>query len=79
MEKRIPKEVKAIADQECCNQIEYIGQLDGKDVFGICQVDDTGLPLPTGLPNIVLWDGKKGEVVTGKQSMSLLSRLDKSA
>ena len=34
MEKRIPKEVKAIADQECCNQIEYIGQLDGKDVFG---------------------------------------------
>lgn len=76
MSKNIPNKVQQIADQECCNSVRKVGQYMGRDVYGLGSVDDEGLPIPTGLPLLVLWNGEKTEVVTGEKSLELLSRLE---
>ena len=72
----IPPMVKTIADEEACNNIEYVGAYDGKDVYALGEVGDDGLPIPTGLPMLVLWDGKHTDVVSGEESLVLLGQLD---
>ena len=76
--KNIPIAVQRFAEKECCNRIRFIGVIDGKEVYRICQVDESGIPIPVGLPHLVLWDGTKTDLVTGEDSFLLLSRLDKS-
>lgn len=81
MEKRIPKEVKAIADQECCNQIDYIGTIIvdaiSHEVYCISEIDENGLPVPVGLPVLILWNGfKVDDVVTDSRSFEILSQID---
>ncbi len=81
MSKTIPNKVRDVAANEGCNHVEYVGTIEGNtrshEVFSISEVDENGLPIPTGLPVLVLWDGEEvEEVVTGARSLKLLSRLD---
>ena len=72
--KSIPKQVKEIADREACNSITYVGKHNGKEVYGIGEVDENGMAIPTGLPVLVLWDGETTEVVADYEALSLLSK-----
>lgn len=76
MKKSIPNEVKRIADREACNSINYLGNLDGVEVYSLGEVDENGDPIPNGLPFLALWDGERVETVCGEESLDLLSRLD---
>ena len=75
----IPIEVKRLAEHECCNRIRFIGVHNGKNVYSIGQVGEDGIPIPSGLPHLVIWDGAKTELVTGEEGLSLLSRLQEPA
>mgnify|MGYP007101829493 CR=1 FL=1 len=86
MSKTIPNKVREVAANEGCNHVEFVGTIvvgtiEGNtrshDVFSISEVDENGLPIPTGLPVLILWDGEEvEEVVTGARSLKLLSRFD---
>ena len=75
--KEIPDEVHRIADRECRNSIRYIGTLDGKEVYSLGKVDEDGIPMPTGMPHIVLWDGLKAELIVSQESLAILACCNK--
>ena len=56
--------------------LRFLVLQDGKDVFALGEVGDEGVPIPTGLPMLVLWDGKHADVVSGEESLAFLSQLD---
>ena len=73
----IPAGVHAIADKEGCNHIERVGAVDGFEVFSLSEVDEeSGIPIPTGFPLLVLWNGEAIKIVSGEKSLRLLSRLN---
>lgn len=72
--KDIPKEVMEIADACFCGVI-YVGVFDGKDVYGEKPSDEYP-PEPTGLPSLILWDGEKTEIVSGIESLDILSHIE---
>lgn len=79
MSKTIPEKVRETAANEGCNHVEFVGTIEGNtrnhDVYSISEVDKDGLPVPTGLPVLILWDGEDvEEVVYGARSLKLLSR-----
>ncbi|MBR3455752.1 MAG: hypothetical protein IKH26_10545 [Bacteroidaceae bacterium] len=76
MEKNIPEQVRIIAESEACNRIHFCGVDKGSEVYSISEVNDEGQPIPTGLPVLVLWDGKETTIISGEDSLKLLSRLD---
>lgn len=65
-----------IAEREVCNSIEYAGAYGGKDVYALGEVGDDGLPVPTGLPLLVLWDGRHTDIVSGMEGLKLLEKKD---
>jgi hypothetical protein len=73
MKKNIPNEVKALAEDLFCEEPEYIGSIDGSEVY--CEHQSDNDPAPTGLPTLILWNGNKAKVVSGTDSLHLLSRL----
>ncbi len=76
MEKKIPKEVQIIAEREACNAIDFCGIDDGWEVYGIGEVGEDGSIIPTGLPVLVLWKDGEIKIVSGEDSLRLLSRLE---
>lgn len=74
MNKNIPNQVQHIADQEGCNSIEYVGKYKNDEVYSLGEVDENGIPVPTGLPLLVLWNGERAETVSGQKSLDILSR-----
>lgn len=73
----IPAGVHAVADMKGCNHIERVGAVDGYEVFSLSEVDEeSGIPIPTGFPLLVLWNGDATKIVSGEKSLRLLSRLD---
>jgi len=75
MSKRIPNVVREKAEKIYCNDVEYIGELDGFEVYRE-QSDEQDTPEPTGLPALILWDGKQAKIVDGIESLDLLSRFE---
>lgn len=80
MSKNIPNKVSEVAADYGCNHVEYVGTIDGNtrshEVYSISETDEKGLPIPTGLPVLVLWDGDEvEEVVTGARSLQLLAKV----
>ena len=80
MSKNIPNKVSEVAADYGCNHVEYVGTIDGNtrshEVYSISETDEKGLPIPTGLPVLVLWDGEDvEEVVTGARRLKLLAKV----
>lgn len=75
MNTTVPPEVKAIARREACNCINYCGKIDDFDVYSISEVGEDGDTIPTGLPYLVLWDGKVTKEIDGMDALKLLSQL----
>lgn len=73
MNKTIPNEVKALAEEVFCEEPEYLGSIDGSEVYREHQGENN--PDPTGLPTLILWNGNTAKVVSGTDSLQLLSRL----
>lgn len=72
----IPKIVWEVATNEGCNSVQYLGEHNGSQVFGMGIVGKNGLPEPTGLPELILLKDGKTEIVGGEEGLELLSRLD---
>ena len=76
MNHKIPQAVLLAASNEAFNEITYIGNLDGQEVYGFAEVDESGFPVPLGLPTLGLWDGKRVEIVSGEEGLQLLGRFE---
>ena len=74
MSKTIPNEVTALAGKLFCGEAELVGVVDGSEVYAE-QREESEKPDPTGLPTYILWNGRKTKVVSGLDSLDLLSRL----
>lgn len=75
MNRKIPNAVIEKAEKIYCNDAEYIGKLDGFEVYRE-QADEQDTPEPTGLPALILWDGNQAKIVEGIESLDLLSRFE---
>ena len=75
MSKTIPNAVREKAEKIYCNDVKYIGEIDGFEVYNE-QADEQDTPEPTGLPVLILWDGKRVKIVDGIESLNLLSRFE---
>lgn len=73
MSKTIPNQVSKIAVREGCNHIEFVGAYKGREVYSVSSVDEDSFPVPTGLPMLVLWNGERTEVISGSESLNILS------
>ena len=75
MEKKTtPQEVIAAAKKIFCGEAEFVGVVDGSEVYAEHK-EESETPEPTGLPIFILWNGYKTKVVSGLDSLDLLSRL----
>ena len=74
MSKTIPNEVTALAGKLFCGEAELVGVVDGSEVYAEHR-EGSEKPDPTGLPTYILWNGRKTKVVSGLDSLDLLSRL----
>ncbi|MBP5764973.1 MAG: hypothetical protein J6W47_07650 [Bacteroidales bacterium] len=70
--KPIPPEVQQLAEKVFCNRTEFLGVVDGFEVYA---ESDGGkeTPDPTGLPTFILWDGNKARIVGGLEALPILS------
>lgn len=73
--RNIPKIIEIEANKRGCNSINYCGEIDGAQVFGIGVVDRRGDMLPTGLPRFLKLKDTKVEFVDGEAGLELCSRL----
>ena len=73
--KEIPKAVIEAA-QKLGNSIRFVGELDGWHVYSIGVVGKNGVPEPTGLPDLLLWNGKTMKNIYGFEALDLLGRFD---
>lgn len=73
--KNIPSQIKDIAKNEGCNHIEFVGNIDNKDIYCISEIGDDGLFVPRGLPTLVSWNEKNYNIITGEDSLELLGTL----
>lgn len=73
--KPIPKEVNIIAEKIFCEETEYIGDYKEFEVYGE-KVSTDVTPQPTGIPILILWDGKNTKTISGMESLELLSCFD---
>lgn len=74
---KIPKIVLSEAEKHGLCEMEYIGEIDGTQVYGeVGEVDEDGFPIPTGLPCLILLKDGKTELVGGTEALRLLGRLD---
>lgn len=77
MDKNIPKEVLDEAAKHRLGEIEYVGTTDKIRVYGeVPETDENGFAVPTGLPVLILWDGKTAKIVSGEDSLPILSGFD---
>lgn len=77
MKDNIPKEVLDKATKHRLGEIEYVGTTDNMRVYGeVPEIDENGFAVPTGLPVLILWDGKKAKIVSGEDSLLILSCFD---
>ena len=72
MNKTIPKEVTARAEKLFCGEAEFVGVVDGSEVYAE-HTEESETPDPTGLPTYILWDGRKVKVVSGLDSLPTFS------
>ena len=74
MSKTIPNDVKRLAELLFCEEPLFVGAVDGLDVYAENKSDEE-VSEPTGLPVVILWDGRKASSVGGVKALDVLSRL----
>jgi len=72
---KIPEIIKIEAQKHACNDIQYVGCIDGREVFGIGAIDENGNSLPTGLPKCLILKDSVVEYLHGNAVFDLYSRL----
>lgn len=60
---------------EMANHAEKIGATAGGDVYALSLLDGEGMPLPIGLPVLVISKGDNYTLITGDESLELLRTL----
>lgn len=61
----------AQAKGEVANRIEKIGTTADGDVYGLGLLGADGLPMPTGLPRLIIVNGKNYTLITGEEALNL--------
>lgn len=61
---------------ETANHAEKIGVTADGDVYGLSLLDDEGMPMPTGLPVLVISKGENYTIVTGEEALNLSVSFD---
>lgn len=73
--KKIPKIVEEYASKHGLCEMEYVGEIDGSQVYKeINEVDEDGFPVPTGLPCLILLKDGETKFVGGIEALELLGR-----
>lgn len=75
MNDSIPTIIKELAEDMGYNSVKYLGELDGSSVFGGGFIGKDGLPVPTGLPELILLKDGQTKVVSGEEGLQLSLRL----
>lgn len=74
--KEISQAVKKAALKHGLGIMEYIGKVDGSEVYSEHREEtEDGLLTPTGLPCLILLTGETVELVAGLDALKLLDRL----
>lgn len=56
---------------ETANHAERIGATAEGEVYALSLLDDAGMPMPVGLPVLVISKGEKCTLVTGDEALKL--------
>ena len=73
--KQIPIEVNNVAKKIFCEEAEYLGDYNEFEVY-VKKIPTDDIPQPTGIPILILWDGKNTKTISGMESLELLSYFD---
>lgn len=60
---------------ETANHAEKIGTTAGGDVYGLSLLDAEGMPMPIGLPRLIIAKGENYTLITGAEALELLESL----
>lgn len=71
---KIPKIVKQTAEGNGCNSVNFVGVLDGFQVFGCSNIGKNGIAVPQGLPTLILLKDGKTKFVSGEEGLELAGR-----
>lgn len=61
---------------EAANHAEKIGTTADGEVYGLSLLDDDGLPMPTGLPRLVIAKEENYSLIFGDEALNILSSFD---
>lgn len=72
--KNIPDIVKQVANDNGYNSVEFIGEIEGAQVYGMGIVGKDNIPEPIGLPELVLLRNGEIQIVSDEEALKLLAR-----
>ena len=61
---------------EVCNNAEQIAETEAGTIYALALLDADGMPMPLGLPRLVIEKGSSRKIVKGKEALTLLDSLD---
>lgn len=61
---------------ETANHAEKIGATADGDVYGLSLLDAEGMPMPVGLPSLVITKGENYSLITGEEALKLSGSFD---
>lgn len=61
---------------EAANHAEKVATIEEGDVYSLSLLDTDGLPMPVGLPRLVIVNGEQYRFVTGEEALHLLASFD---
>ena len=61
--KNIPKQVLNLAQENGFNDISWAGKTADGEYYSIGMTDENGMPMPTGLPNYILFNKGKCSII----------------
>ena len=72
--KNIPDIVKKVASDNGYNSVEFIGEIEGAQVYGMGIIGKNNIPEPIGLPELVLLRNGETQIASGEEALKLLAR-----
>lgn len=72
---KIPQIVHRTAQQHGFNSVDYVGVIDGSQVFGCSNIGNDGLAVPQGLPTLILLKNGETKFINGNEGLELARRL----
>lgn len=61
---------------ETANHAEKIGTTAGGDVYGLSLLDAEGMPMPVGLPRLIIAKEENYTLITGEEALNLSISFD---